>query len=563
MKARLHSRRYFTQIFFLTIVFLLVLCTFFTAILYTNSRKSTTETISRSESERTADLLRQSDIYLEKFVSICSSFASLRIPSEELSVMNNYWARMTFEGMLKSHITSNDYTQNIDVEISGNSISPSKTEHEKFLGKMSTLEIYTEDTLSWPYYFDLVSSYGGSLNAVTFTVSSYYLSKHIFPYDDCERLDYLLTEDGNILLTNYQDAFFQNIDQLHPGLLTISESSTGGSLLSYEDYYFVLSDPDKYGFRVLSLVPKTFYSHQYTDVLLQTALMTCVLLLVALLISFFLATRFYHPISSMVNLLQTYIQDDLHDYENEIAFIHQNVSKYVAKGKELETALSQTLTRMHDAQTAVLQHQINSHFLFNTLENIKAISIDELGIDNEIEHSIVLLNQIIHESVVQKTTIIPLSHELHLGRCYLELMQMRFPNVDAFWDVDETLLQCKVFKFSLQPVLENCFTHAFKGNIGRKKQIHIVIFREQDCLVMRIRDNGRGLDADSAKYIEQILMSDDEPSSSCHVGIRNVHNRITNVFGSDYGITAVSTPPGTTMEIRYPIMILDENESLL
>lgn len=297
----------------------------------------------------------------------------------------------------------------------------------------------------------------------------------------------------------------------------------------------------------------TTYSHQYTTLLLQTLLMSCILLLMALIISVFLATRFYHPINSMIELLRTYIQDDLHDYENEIAYIYQNISKYVTKGKEAESLLPQTLEQLHNAQTAVLQHQVNSHFLFNTLENIKMLSVMELGVDNEIENSIILLNHIIHEGILLKKSIVPLSHELYLAKCYLELMQMRFPLVKIDWSVDESLLQCSVFKFSLQPVLENCFAHAFKGDTGREKLLSISICRKENNLLFRIKDNGHGMDADSLKKIEQLLASETEPDTPQHVGIRNVHKRITNVFGADYGIHLYSTPPGTTVDILYPV----------
>ena len=254
----------------------------------------------------------------------------------------------------------------------------------------------------------------------------------------------------------------------------------------------------------------------------------------------------------MVTLLRTYIPDDVQDYENEIVFIHANITKYITKGKDAEPQMPQTLTQLHDAQTAVLQHQINSHFLFNTLENIKTISVTELGIDNEVENCIMLLNTIIREGIIQKTSIVPLSHELHLVKCYLDLMQLRYPDVESHLAVDETLLQCSVFKFSLQPILENCFSHAFTEETGRAKHIYIHIYRQENDLVIHIQDNGCGLKGDYLKELQQ-LNSDMKTDQTHHVGIQNVHKRITNVFGARYGISMENTPPGTTVTIRYPI----------
>lgn len=553
MKVRLRSRRYLKQIIIRIVTVLFVLCVIFSAIMFIRAYHSTKDSINTSESQRNENLLYHSSLYLEELRSILSSFANFNIPYEKLSASENYWTRTTFNAMIASHSATNTYISNIDVMIDQHSLSPSGIAHERQLGNFFNIMIYTSENVSWPYYFDITNNFGNPFNTVTMTLSGYYLSKSVFNFEDADRLDYFLTENGTILLTNQKSAFFLNINELYPDIYPDLPDESRGQVQTYGEYYYVLSGADRYGFQVLSIVPKHFYSHQYTTILLQTLLMTCSLLLLTLLISIFLAVRFYRPVNSMVTLLRTYIPDDLQDYENEIAFIHDNISKYVGKGKEAETMLPQTLVQLHNAQTAVLQHQLNSHFLFNTMENIKAISITELGSDNEIENCIILLNTIIREGILQKTSLISLSHELHLSKCYLELMQIRFPNVSYLWSVDETLLQCQVFRFSLQPILENCFSHAFKGDTGRPKQIHIHIFREDNDMVIYVKDNGVGMDQNSLEEVEQLLSSDNEKNSPQHVGIWNVHRRITNVFGSHYGITIESTPPGVTVKIVYPI----------
>lgn len=553
MKVRLRSRRYLKQILIRIITSLLILCIIFSAIMFIRAYHTTTESIDTSESQRNENLLYHSNIYLEELRAILTSFANFNIPYEELSVSDNYWTWTTFNAMIASHSAANTYISNIDVMINKHSFSPSGIAHERQLGNFFNIALYTTENVSWPYYFDMTNYFGNPFNTVTMTLSGYYLSKQVFDFEDTDRLDYFLTEDGTILLTNQKSAFFLHIDDLYQDIYPNLSDDSRGQVQTYGDYYYVLSEADKYGFQVLSMIPKHFYSHQYTTILLQTILMTCGLLLLTLLISIFLAVRFYRPVNSMVTLLRTYIPDDLQDYENEIAFIHDNISKYVGKGKEAETMLPQTLVQLHNAQTAVLQHQLNSHFLFNTMENIKAISITELGSDNEIENCILLLNTIIREGILQKTAVISLSHELHLSKCYLELMKIRFPKVSYHWSVDETLLQCQVFRFSLQPILENCFSHAFKCDTGRPKQIYITICREDNNLVIYVKDNGLGMDKDSIKEMEQLMVSENEQNSAQHVGIRNVHKRITNVFGSRYGITIESTPPGITVKILYPI----------
>lgn len=554
MRARLKSKRFFIQILMLTISFLLILCIFFVAILHTNANKSIMNAILQSETERNTDLLRQSDIYWQQLTALGGSYISISIPYKDLNGTDHFWTRKMFDSMMSSHMNSNHYISNIDVVIEGNSLSPSQISHERQLDNLFFFEIFTSEKAVWPYSFDLQPKPELQSNQITFTVDGYYLSRQLFTYSARERLDYLITPDGTILLTNQQASFFQKIDEVLPGISLSDSAPSRKTISTYKDYYYVISEPDKYDFRILSLVPQAFYSQQYTAITSYTILMSVCLLLVALVISVFLTVYFYRPINKTVELLLTYIPDDIHEYENEIAFIHQNITKYVAKENKAESIMSETLPRIQNAQTAVLQHQINSHFLFNTLENIKAISISKLGIDNAIENSIFLLNNIIKEGIFQKNIFVSLSHELYLARCYLELMHMRFSDVDVYWDWDESLSQCQVFKFSLQPVLENCFTHAFRKKIDQKKRITISVNREGEDFCIRVVDNGIGIHEGDVVLDEQPIRDSKAPTSF-HVGIRNIHKRITDIFGQGYGIRISAANPGTLVEIRYPVVM--------
>lgn len=568
MKIWLKSKKFFMQILVLTVSLFLLLCILFTAITFINAKKSTANAIYQSESERNTDLLRQSNIYWMQLISLGASFTDIAVPYKDLNSSNNYFTRSIFDSMLDSHLKSNSYTANINVVIDGHSLSPTQIPHDINLGKFYIFDVYTQKNYAWPYAFDLVTKQGIQFNQVTITVNGYHLSKQLFTYKTEERLDYLLTQDNIIILSNQQNSFFQNIEAILPGIELENFVTKNNTIPTYNDYYYTLSEPDKYDFRILSLVPQSSYSHQYTTITLQTLLMSALLLLVALIISVLLTFRFYRPVKKTVDLLLTYVPDNIHEYENEIAFIHQNIKKYVDKENNPEPIISETLSRIQNAQTAVMQYQINSHFLFNTLENIKAISVTELGIDNEIENSIFLLNTIIKEGVFQKNIFIPLSHEIYLTKCYLELMLMRFSDVAIYWEEDDSLAQCQVFKFSLQPVLENCFIHAFPGDIGRQKEIYICIRREDNDFTIIITDNGIGFEESNSVSPEQLLQAQDsddilkqdtytasERKKSCHVGIRNIHKRITDIFGPDYGIHINNASPGTIVVIRYPVVI--------
>lgn len=557
MKFRLISRRYFRQVLFLTISVLLLLCLVASFILYTNAKRTTEKALADSEQDRANELLRRADVYLEEFVSKNTVFLSLNIPYEQISVEADYWTRTLYQRMVYSHLNASSYLDNIELCLGGQSMDATPVSHERSLGRYSVFQIYTTEELQWPYRFDLCSSNRFGTVSLAFTINGYQLSKEFLSFKSTGRKDYLVMSDGTVLLTNNKSAFFKNIEDIHPGLRDLAQSEADG-LLRYESCYTSVSNTDKFGFRMITLVEQSVYTPQLYSLKTQALLMSLLLIILGCAISVFLTVRFYRPVNSMLNLLHTYIPDNLKDYENEIAFITQNVSKCITNGARMEKVLPQALSKMQEAQAAVLQHQINSHFLFNTLENIKAISVSELGIENEIEESIGLLNNIIRESIQNQIAIVPLSQEIDLAKSYLALMQLRFPGVAVEWQVDPHYLSCQVFKFSLQPVLENCFIHAFKNRQKQDNHISIcVCAANADSYIIRITDNGCGMDAVTLENLRELLRSTDDRIGS-HVGIRNVQNRIQTVFGEDYGIRIFSTPAETTVDICYPVTTPNE-----
>ena len=552
MKTWFQSRRFFLQILSLTISLLLLLSVVFSVILYNSTQRSTDAAIHLSETDRAQELLRQSTNSWRQLIASASAFATMTLPAGRVPGVEDMAARNLLSGMIKSYSAANSYTSNIDLLIGDSSFSPTVVSHDRFLGSFYFFDIFTQDEASWPYSFDLETNYASTFNKVVITVDAAKLSEYLFTADELDRMDFLLLSDGTILLSNQENALFKNIRDILPSL-PLEGAVNSASLHTYGDYYYLMTAQDNFGFRILTLCPKAIYSGQYANSYRHTAIMSVALLVVAVAISLFLALFFYRPVKKTMDLLQTYVPQEVHDYENEIQFIHQNIEKYVDKPKT-DVGLPDTFSKLQTAQAAVLQHQINSHFLFNTLENIKAISVTELGADNEIENSIMLLNSIIREGISQKKLLVPLSHELHLTGCYLELMQLRFPDVAVEWDLDESLKQCQVFRFSLQPILENCFSHAFKGNLHRQKIIYVKVGQVENDLSVVIRDNGLGIEPGAVAQLIHSLSAPEDADGPKHVGVRNIHQRITDTFGQKYGIRISDAAPGLIVELRYPIL---------
>lgn len=211
-----------------------------------------------------------------------------------------------------------------------------------------------------------------------------------------------------------------------------------------------------------------------------------------------------------------------------------------------DTVYTEQLARK-DAQIAALQAQINPHFLNNTLEmmNWQARMNQDLEVSKMIEALGVVLDSSMNRSN-EKT--IALSEELRCADSYLYIMAMRFgQRLKVERNIDSKLLQYRVPRLILQPLLENAIIHGIEK--VRQGTICLEIRREEDKLYLDILNTGTGLSLEERERIERILYGTYEPKSGdtnkhTSIGIRNVNRRIQLVYGEEYGLFISSMEDG-------------------
>lgn len=238
------------------------------------------------------------------------------------------------------------------------------------------------------------------------------------------------------------------------------------------------------------------------------------------------------------------------DFEKMLDNIQDLINKvYIAQIQK------QTLeTKQKEIKLQVLNSQINPHFLFNALESIrmKAVSKEQ----QEIGSAIRMLSSLLRKSLYAGSSPIPLADELELVTNYLELQKFRFPDgfeykILTLCDISGQLLP----PFTLQPLAENCFRHGFESldSPHRNNFVTITVMQEETFLLIRIADNGGGMDARQlAALTDRLKEQNPEPESS-HIGICNVHQRIRLIYGQEYGLGITSMlHKGCVLTIRLP-----------
>jgi two-component system sensor histidine kinase YesM len=234
---------------------------------------------------------------------------------------------------------------------------------------------------------------------------------------------------------------------------------------------------------------------------------------------------------------------------NEIGMLSKSFNIMTRKIQELmeQNVLEQKLKRKSELRA--LQSQINPHFLYNTLDSI--IWMSEGGKNQEVVLMTSSLAKLLRQSISNEDEIVTIASEIGYTKSYLTIQKMRYKDKLEFEIVlEDEVMKESIVKLVLQPLVENAIYHGIKYKDG-KGLIKISGFRQEQDIIIRIEDNGKGMDEETLKHVFDRKESN---SHSNGVGINNVNNRLKLYYGSRYGLAYDSKlSEGTIVEVRIPI----------
>jgi two-component system LytT family sensor kinase len=191
------------------------------------------------------------------------------------------------------------------------------------------------------------------------------------------------------------------------------------------------------------------------------------------------------------------------------------------------------------AQLAALRAQINPHFLFNSLNTIaQLISVDPAKAELCVERLAEIFRYMLTRGEAQ---FVPLADELNMVEAYLEIERARFGDELVFEErIDEQARRVLLPGLILQPLVENAVKHGVSRKIGGGR-VTIEARLEQGDLRLAVCDTGVGVREGAAVFEDG-------------VGLRNVRDRLTRLYGDDYSPEVTSRPGyGTTVSLRIPV----------
>jgi len=285
-------------------------------------------------------------------------------------------------------------------------------------------------------------------------------------------------------------------------------------------------------------------NNQIISSILYLILTTCIILLT---FSYMLSLFFARAFNNMTYKLNRFFKGDFQvDFMSKFYFseigqladtfnnmslrindLTENLFYEHLKAKELEK-------EKKESEMIALQTQINPHFLYNTFESIKwMMRCDK----DSAELMLTQLGELFRLGISSKAQLVTVAEEIRYANIYIDIQRLRYQNkVKILWEVSDQILGNTMPKFTLQPLIENAYKHAFQS--GKENcTLRICGYYEEGCVVFSIIDNGDGIPRERLQEIIQRLEGD-LPGES--VGIYNVQKRLRIYYGEKAGLTLIS-----------------------
>lgn len=293
------------------------------------------------------------------------------------------------------------------------------------------------------------------------------------------------------------------------------------------------------------------------------SLLCClILLLLVIFVINRLSCKIFMPIDKLFHAMKDIeegefpqIQTDKSVYE--IDLIIQRFNEMSANLKEAVKLNYITKLNQKRVQLKMLQSQINPHFIYNTLNLISSLAIIN-GVE-DISSISERLSEILRYNV-KKGDVVLLKEEILQIENYIYIQKVRF--VNHFTEeihIDPELLECKILKFLLQPLVENCIHHSLEL-MSSGGLLKITGKKAGNLIYLSVSDNGCGMPPEVLKHLNQQLSTNFPPSFSSSeksIGIQNVYSRIKTFYGENYTLEIESElNKGTRFQMILPIDLL-------
>jgi two-component system, sensor histidine kinase YesM len=348
-----------------------------------------------------------------------------------------------------------------------------------------------------------------------------------------------------VILDEHGEVFYASspiskemLEQINQHKATVKSSKDSYSIVSKQ------INPTEW--KMVVLLSKAQINEKIRWVYLSSTLFAFVGLLSTIFLFLILSKWIVKPFKKMIAVMRKIQQGNMQVRLNtkgndEISELGKAFNSMLDQINELIDREYKAVLNQRNAEYRALQSQIQPHFLFNTLNGFFALN--RMEDRKKLEKGILSLSSMLRYSLGQEdwTTI---KDAFQFLEQYCGLQQLRFQDrMEVQIQYDESALDLKIPKLSLQPLVENAIIHGIEPSDNLCKLLikaNIEKDHGEPYLVITIRDNGVGFDSQ-------------HPIKKSSIGISNVQERLKMAFPTSIFLIESKIGSGTTVNIKIPL----------
>lgn len=311
---------------------------------------------------------------------------------------------------------------------------------------------------------------------------------------------------------------------------------------SYQIITFPLTVAD---WTLVKSVPRQLFTSSVHTIWKSTLVAGAVILVAMVVLYSIWVQRFTRPINRLVDAIHRAQEGNLNTRASteqcnstEMLVVTKAFNSMLDSIGQLMKQKEINERELMSLEIKTLQAQITPHFIYNTLTAIRFMAIGNS--DENVAKALLIFSNNIHPIFSSWQRDWLLIDEYDFTKNYIDLMRMRFGNkISIRTAMDERIQNCRIPRFTLQTLLENCCEHGTNND----RVLHIQLSAEliNDKIHISVRDDGLGIPEEKLFELHKMMNGEIEPKS---IGLVNLNKRLHLYFFDDCDIKIENTIEG-------------------
>ena len=336
--------------------------------------------------------------------------------------------------------------------------------------------------------------------------------------------NFILDQNDEFIYEEFGDTFPNSLNE------EIRLAPEGTSKSKNGDYVIIKKSLEKFPYTISKCVSKQDILKPTIPYRNNVIVMFCIFIMIIAFLSVMLSRLVRQPICKFTQSIAEFRKSNqtiVRKVDPEIEEMEELSDAFYIMMREINQLIeekSEAKFKEKKAQLTMLAVQINPHFLYNALQTLQFMALKRKAF--EINAMLLSLGKILRYSLDWEIEEVTLNEEFENVMEYLNIQKFRYVDeLNLYVEKPEALPEFRLPKMMLQPLVENCFVHGFKGKTENYK-IQLLIHCTDDLISIKVRDNGNGMNVSDIMRLNQHMESAEGYTPSQHTGLLSLNFRL-------------------------------------